>query len=137
MVALSQRVAYLVPISLYPRTFEEAPGRAWKAEPPPNEQLHRTPKVVEVRPMPKVCAFHGIDISIYYDDHPEPHFHVRYAGQRAKFGIYPMGLLVGTLPPGVIKQVLDWAQARQPELMDSWTRAEQRLPIGRIQPLNS
>ncbi len=28
--------------------------------------------------MPEICRFLGIIITMYYNDHPPPHFHVRY-----------------------------------------------------------
>ena len=30
--------------------------------------------------MPEISRFYGIVISMYYDDHNPPHFHVRYGG---------------------------------------------------------
>lgn len=33
--------------------------------------------------MPEICRFFGIIISMYYDDHPPPHFHVRYGEEKA------------------------------------------------------
>jgi hypothetical protein len=33
--------------------------------------------------MPEISRFFGIVIQMFYDDHAPPHFHVRYAGQRA------------------------------------------------------
>jgi hypothetical protein len=33
--------------------------------------------------MPEISRFFGIVVQMYYADHDPPHFHVRYAGQRA------------------------------------------------------
>lgn len=87
--------------------------------------------------MPKVCAFSGVSVWIYYDDHPQPHFHVRYAGQRARVGIDPVLVLAGELPVHVTRQVLAWARERQSELADAWERAEQLRPMKPIEPLES
>ena len=33
--------------------------------------------------MPELSRFFGLVIFMFYNDHPPPHFHVRYGGQRA------------------------------------------------------
>jgi Domain of unknown function (DUF4160) len=38
-------------------------------------------------------------VQMYYNDHEPPHFHVRYAGQKAPIAIQPLSLLRGDLPP--------------------------------------
>jgi hypothetical protein len=45
--------------------------------------------------MPEVSRFFGIVIAMYYDEHPPPHFHVRYGSDKAIFTIDPPGLLEG------------------------------------------
>ena len=39
--------------------------------------------------MPELCRFLGILITMFYNDHAPPHFHVRYAKQKAVVGIDP------------------------------------------------
>jgi len=48
--------------------------------------------------MPEVCRFYGIVIRMYFDDHPPPHFHVRYGEFQAVFGIDPLILIGGNSP---------------------------------------
>jgi hypothetical protein len=36
--------------------------------------------------MPEISRFFGIIITMHYNDHPPPHFHVRYGGQKAIIG---------------------------------------------------
>jgi hypothetical protein len=43
--------------------------------------------------MPEVSRFFGIVITMNYGDHAPPHFHVRYAEQRALIAIETLGLL--------------------------------------------
>ena len=43
--------------------------------------------------MPEICRFFGIIIAIFYEDHPLPHFHVRYGGQQAIIAIETLQLL--------------------------------------------
>lgn len=48
--------------------------------------------------MPEVSRFFGMIISLNYNEHPPPHFHVRYNDQRALIDIESLRLLEGTLP---------------------------------------
>ena len=41
--------------------------------------------------MPEISRFFGIVISMNYDDHNPPHFHVRYGGARATVEIAGIG----------------------------------------------
>ena len=43
--------------------------------------------------MPELARFFGIIISMYYNDHPPPHFHVRYGTQKAIIDIETLSLL--------------------------------------------
>ena len=48
--------------------------------------------------MPEICRFLGIVITMYFNDHNPPHFHVRYEDFRAIVGIDPLELREGSLP---------------------------------------
>ena len=48
--------------------------------------------------MPQISAFYGIVITMYYDDHPPPHLHARYAEAKAIYTIAGV-CLHGQLPP--------------------------------------
>jgi hypothetical protein len=74
-------------------------------------------------------------ITMYYDDHPPPHFHARYGGYQAQIGIQPLTFLNGSLPPRVVGQVFEWAQTHQEELLDDWALAEKSEPLLQIAPL--
>lgn len=47
--------------------------------------------------MPEISRFFGIVVSINYNDHVPPHFHVRYAEQKAIVAIESPMLLEGKL----------------------------------------
>ena len=49
--------------------------------------------------MPEISRFFGIIIAMYYNDHPPPHFHVRYGQQKAIIGIQSLAILEGKLSP--------------------------------------
>jgi hypothetical protein len=44
-----------------------------------------------------------------YNDHPPPHFHVRYAEQKATVVIESLTILEGQLSPRVLGLVVEWA----------------------------
>jgi hypothetical protein len=85
--------------------------------------------------MPEISRFFGIIIAMFYNDHPPPHFHVRYGGQRAVIGIEDLALLDGDLSPRVLGLVIEWAALHRPELLDNWNRARAQTPLNRVEPL--
>ena len=85
--------------------------------------------------MPEISRFHGIVISMYYDDHNPPHFHARHGGDRAAIEIPSLQVLEGELPPRVLSLVVKWASQHQPELMDNWDETQNDRPPRRIPAL--
>lgn len=67
--------------------------------------------------MPRISVFHGVAISMYWDDHPPPHFHATHAGDEAKFDIDSMEVVGGRLPTAVVRRVREWAGIHRPELL--------------------
>ena len=57
--------------------------------------------------MPEISRFLGIVITMYFNDHNPPHFHVRYEEYRALVGIEPLELREGRLPPRVLGLVIE------------------------------
>jgi hypothetical protein len=85
--------------------------------------------------MPEISRFFGIIIAMYHNDHTPPHFHVRYAGQKAIVAIAPLVLLRGRLSPRVLGMVMEWASLHQDELLADWELARQQAPLNKIAPL--
>lgn len=85
--------------------------------------------------MPEISRFFGIIVAMYYDDHPPPHFHVRYGEHRAILEIEPVALLAGTLPPRVLGLVIEWATLHREELEQNWHHAREQAPLNPIAPL--
>jgi hypothetical protein len=85
--------------------------------------------------MPELCRFFGIIITMFYNDHVPPHFHVRYGEHKAIMAIDSLMLLEGHLPPRALGLVAEWGALHQDELRDNWTLAEQRAPLKKIKPL--
>jgi hypothetical protein len=88
--------------------------------------------------MPRVSAFYGIVITMYFSEveHPgRPHFHARYAGVTASYDIETLEPLVGRLPARRHRLVVKWARLHQGELSRDWERCRDgRLPLP-IDPL--
>ena len=72
---------------------------------------------------------------MYYDDHPPPHFHVRYGGYRAILDIDTSAVLFGDLPHRVLGLVVEWAASHRTELDENWGRARRQAPLVPIRPL--
>jgi hypothetical protein len=85
--------------------------------------------------MPEISRFFGIIIAMFYNDHPPPHFHVRYGRMRAVIGIEDLALLEGDLSPRVLGLVIEWAKRHRRELLDNWNRARTRVPLSPVEPL--
>ena len=56
---------------------------------------------------PATPEFFGIAIYMYFDDHPPPHFHARYAGFEAVIRIDDLRVERGELPPRALGLVVD------------------------------
>ena len=85
--------------------------------------------------MPEISRFLGIIITMYYNNHPPPHFHVRYNQQKAIIDIQNLSILVGKLTPRVFGLVIEWAAIHQAELLANWQRAREQNPLEKIEPL--
>ena len=85
--------------------------------------------------MPEISRFLGIVITMYFNDHNPPHFHVRYEECRALVGIEPLELREGRLPPRVLGLVIEWGEMHQAELMENWTTLAEEGNFRRIAPL--
>jgi hypothetical protein len=85
--------------------------------------------------VPEISRFLGIVITMYFNDHNPPHFHVRYENFRAIVGIEPIELREGKLPPRVLGLVIEWAEMHQHELLQNWTTLVTEGKFQRIAPL--
>ena len=51
--------------------------------------------------MPEISRFLGIIISMYFDEHNPPHFHVKYNEYRAAMSIKNLNITAGSIPAKV------------------------------------
>jgi hypothetical protein len=84
--------------------------------------------------MPEISRFLGIVISIFYRDHPPPHFHAFYGGNEITVEI-ESGIVEGSFPKRGLRLVLECLELHQDELLENWRLAEQRRPLKSIAPL--
>jgi Domain of unknown function (DUF4160) len=73
--------------------------------------------------MPRISAFYGIVIEMYFGDHPPPHFHAHYSGDSAKIAIANGEVLAGSLPGRALRLVREWVEEHRDELEENWERA--------------
>jgi hypothetical protein len=81
--------------------------------------------------MPEISGFLGIIISMYFDEHDPPHFHVRYNEYRASVGIPELNIIAGSLPAKLRGLVQEWAEIHLDELLHIWNTGE----FHKIEPL--
>jgi hypothetical protein len=85
--------------------------------------------------VPRISAFYGIVIAMYFDDHPPPHFHAIYGEHHAQIIIATAEVLHGSLPRRALRLVQEWAEFHREELVADWERAEREEPLVSIEPL--
>ena len=85
--------------------------------------------------MPELSRFYGIVVQMYYADHPPPHFHAIYAGQKAVIDIESLALIEGQLPARAKGLVIEWATIHQEELREAFRRAAAMETPAKIDPL--
>lgn len=85
--------------------------------------------------MPRLSAFYGLVIYMYWRDHPPPHFHVEYGDRHALVGIVDGRVLAGSLPARALRLVREWRRIHVDELESAWERAIRREDLGTIEPL--
>jgi hypothetical protein len=85
--------------------------------------------------MPEISLFFGIKITMNWNEHNPPHFHVDYAGYKALVDIQEVVVIRGFLPGRQLKLVLAWCELHQDELMQNWELAREGKHLNEIAPL--
>jgi hypothetical protein len=70
--------------------------------------------------MPELCRFYGIIVRMFYGDHPPPHFHAIYQGERISVNINTLEVIEGNTSRRAQSLVLEWAQLHRAELRQAW-----------------
>jgi len=85
--------------------------------------------------MPTISRFFGIIISMYWDEHNPPHFHVRFGEYKCSVSITNISVIVGELPKKQERLVLAWAEIHQKELLQNWKLCQKDKQPMQIEPL--
>jgi hypothetical protein len=85
--------------------------------------------------VPRISAFYGIVIAMYFGDLPPPHFHAKYGDEQAQIAIATGEVLHGSLPRRALRLVQEWTELHRDELFADWQRAERQEPLVSIEPL--
>lgn len=86
--------------------------------------------------MPVISTFFGIAIRMFFGDHPPPHFHAEYQGEKATFN-FRGEILAGNISSKTAQRLIrEWARLHRLELVVNWRKIEQGQPLNRIKPLD-
>ena len=85
--------------------------------------------------MPRLSAFYGIVIAMYFREHGRPHFHAVYAEHEATIAIDTLEVLAGSVPDRALRLVREWAELHRNELDANWSRARDFQELQPIAPL--
>jgi hypothetical protein len=62
----------------------------------------------------------GWKIAVYGREHGVAHFHIEGPDFRCSVGIATLDVIIGTVPPDILKAALYWARRNKPVLMAKW-----------------
>jgi hypothetical protein len=87
--------------------------------------------------MPRISYFHGIIISMFWDEghHGRPHFHAYYGEHEASVD-FAGEIIVGALPRRQLRLVQAWTELHADDLAADWELAVNRKPLNPISPLS-
>jgi hypothetical protein len=85
--------------------------------------------------VPRLSEFYGVIITMYFSDHPPPHFHAEYGEFQAQVEINSGQVLHGFLPRRAEGLVREWTDLHRAELMSNWERAMVKQSLVRIAAL--
>ena len=97
-------------------------------------ERNRAPMEQVLGAVPRICAFHGVVIWMFYNEHGPPHFHAEHAGRRAAVD-FDGNILAGNLSLRALRLVREWATIHAAELARNWVLARAGRPLARIPPL--
>jgi hypothetical protein len=85
--------------------------------------------------MPRVSAFYGIAVYLYYRDHPPPHVHAIYGEHEAAVEIATGAIIAGSLPRRARIMVEDWLATNRAAVQQNWDLAAAGQPLTPVPPL--
>ena len=85
--------------------------------------------------MPRLSAFYGLVIYIYWDDHGPPHFHAEYGDDEVLVSIADGRVVAGAIPRRALRLLREWRRLLPEELVRARERACRHEDPGTIDPL--
>ena len=85
--------------------------------------------------MPEISLFYGIRVTMNWNEHNPPHFHVQYGEYNASIRIMDGVVDRGYLPNKQLRLVLAWCVIHEDELMQNWELSRAGKPMNEIAPL--
>jgi hypothetical protein len=85
--------------------------------------------------VPRISAFYGIVIYIYWRDHEPAHFHAVYGEHEGLIVIADGRVYAGWLPRRALRLIRMWRRLHVDELERAWEAASRREDPGTIDPL--
>ena len=85
--------------------------------------------------MPELSRFHGIRITINFNDPNPPHIHAAYGGKNVIVEIETLKVSPSNLPPRILRRIIEWATIHQNELRQAWELRQSHRTHRRIPPL--
>ena len=86
--------------------------------------------------MPVISTFFGIVVRMFFGDHPPPHFHAEYQGEKGTFTFDGQAIAGNISSKRARRLIREWALLHELELMVNWKNIEQGRPLNRIEPLD-
>lgn len=74
-------------------------------------------------------------VTLNFNDHAPPHFHVSYGDCRAVVDIKSGTLIMGNLPRTAMRMVEEWAALHRVEVMEDWDLVRSGKAPFKIAPL--
>ncbi len=73
--------------------------------------------------------------AIGFADHAPAHFHAWYGDFKVIVSIKD-GVVKGEMPGRALKMILEWLEIHREELLSNWEKAQNGMPLDKIEPLN-
>jgi len=70
--------------------------------------------------MPTIKRFTNFTITMYFDDHGIPHFHILSKNGNVSVAIDTMEVLAGSIPSSILKEAQAWASENKSLLHAKW-----------------
>ena len=69
-----------------------------------------------------------------FRDYSPAHFHAWYGDYKAIISIKD-GVIKGEMPARALKMIFEWLELHREELLNNWEKAQNGMPLDKIEPL--